>query len=412
MLPAFLTNSLGANLALAFKYLYIAAPVVLPIILILALLQIWVSYKRADFWSRQGYTLLEIKIPREVFKSPAAMEVIIGAFFQTGGEQTWVDRIWYGKTRPWFSLEIVSLGGQVHLYVWTWPQFRKAIETQFYSQYPGVEVYEVPDYTLPVSYDPDKVSIWGCEWKLSKADPYPIKTYVDYSLAKDPKEEFKVDPMTPMLEFLGSLSAGHNVWIQIIIRAHRKPRRLGFLGELPDPLGDQTKYEIGEIIKRFRPEEKDKQTRQPTEGEKDLIAAIERNSAKLQFDTGMRTIYIADKDKFEGSNIGGMLGSFKQFGASNLNGFSPTGWLTIFSYPWEDRSGKKKELFKKLIVEEYKRRRFFFSPYRGKKFYGKPFVLSSEELATVYHLPGAVATTPTLERIPSKKSEAPPNLPV
>ena len=38
--------------------------------------------------------------------------------------------------------------------------------------------------------------------------------------------------------------------------------------------------------------------------------------------------------------------------------------------------------------------------------------MNGEELATLYHLPGAVATTPTLTRIPSKKSEAPANLPV
>ena len=58
-----------------------------------------------------------------------------------------------------------------------------------YSQYPGVEIYEVDDYTKPFYYDPNKVSLWAAEFGLTEADPYPIKTYIDYGLDKDPKEE-------------------------------------------------------------------------------------------------------------------------------------------------------------------------------------------------------------------------------
>jgi hypothetical protein len=40
------------------------------------------------------------------------------------------------------------------------------------------------------------------------------------------------------------------------------------------------------------------------------------------------------------------------------------------------------------------------------------FVLNTEELATLYHLPGLVASVPTLPRIDSRKAVAPVNLPV
>jgi hypothetical protein len=39
-------------------------------------------------------------------------------------------------------------------------------------------------------------------------------------------------------------------------------------------------------------------------------------------------------------------------------------------------------------------------------------ILNTEELATIFHFPGQVAGTPTLERVPSKKAEAPSNLPI
>ena len=45
---------------------------------------------------------------------------------------------------------------------------------------------------------------------------------------------------------------------------------------------------------------------------------------------------------------------------------------------------------------------------------GKPeiFVLSNEELATLYHFPGMVSETPSFKRIESKIAKPPSNLPV
>jgi hypothetical protein len=104
------------------------------------------------------------------------------------------------------------------------------------------------------------------------------------------------------------------------------------------------------------------------------------------------------------------LGSFRQFGSNSLNGFKPD-WYTGYDYPWEDFKGKKKTNNEKKVLEAYKRRSFFNTPF--KNFHGKPFILTTEELATLWHFPSsAVAATPTLNRIPSKKAEAPPNLPI
>jgi hypothetical protein len=388
----------------AFKYIYMTLPIWLPVAFFVATFNAWIRYKRSQFWQKQGHVLLEIKLPREINKSPAAMEVALGAFFQPGGEGTWLARILEGKTRAWFSLEIVSVGGTIRFFIWTRPQFRNTIETNIYAQYPGVEIYEAEDYSKPFYYDPDKFGIYGAEFALTKKDAYPIKTYVDYGLHTDPKEEYKVDPITPLLELLGSITAGQNIWIQIIIRAHKKRRLWGVFGEKEDQWKDDAIAEKNKIIESLK-------GRLPTKGESETIAALERSISKLPYDVGIRAVYITEKDKFNGALIGGILGIFKQFGSLDLNGFRPAGWLTIFDYPWQEWFNAKEKL-KPILLEEYKLRRYFFSPYMGKKFYSKPFVLNAEELATLYHLPGEVAATPTLERIPSVKSEAPPNLPI
>ena len=356
--------------------------------------------------------MLEIKLPKEITKSPLAMEVVLGALHQPGGEGTWIERIWKGQTRSWFSLEIASFGGSVRFFIWTKPKHRNALEAQIYSQYPGVEIYEAEDYTKPFYYNPELNNMWGCEFILTKADPFPIKTYVDYGLDKDPKEEFKIDPITPMIEFLGSLTAGHNAWIQIIVRAHKKRRILDVFDEKEDSWEDEMKKEKDAIIEKLKvAKEEGGFPRIPSKGESDMIAALERSVSKLPFDVGIRSIYIADKDKYNSGNQGGILGFMKQYGSQNLNGFKPKGWFSDFDYPWDEWFHSKESL-KIKILEEYKLRRYFYSPWRAKKFHGnKSFVLNAEELATIFHFPGSIASTPTFERVPSKKSEAPANLP-
>lgn len=405
------------GIILAVKYIYKGAAIWLPAAFFMSLFYAWLRYKRAKYWQKEGSVLLEVKLPREITKSPLAMEVVLGAFYQGGGEGTWIDRIWKGQTRSWFSLEVASIGGNVRFFIWTKPKFRNVIESQIYSQYPGVEIYEAEDYTKSVYYDPEKNNIWACEFKLAKADPWPIKTYVDYGLERDPKEEFKIDPMTPLIEFLGSVTAGQNIWLQIIIRMHKKRRLVEVFGEKEDSWKDEQKKAVDEIMEKLKiKREEGGFPRIPTKGESEVIAALERSVSKIPFDCGIRAVYVTDKDNYNPANIAGITGCLRQFNSENLNGFKPAGWFTIFDYPWDEWWNSKEKL-KPRVLEEYKFRRFFFSPLKNKKIWGKniyskPFVLNAEELATIYHFPGEVASTPTLEKIPSLKSKAPSNLPV
>jgi hypothetical protein len=409
----FIPANVWDGLLLAFKYIYWALPVWLPAIFLITCFDAFLYYKRTKYQQKEGSVLLEIKLPKEIDKSPLAMEMALNAFHQTGKEGTWVDRIWKGQTRGLFSLEIVSLGGKIRFFVWTRPTHRNAIETHIYSQYPGVEIYEAEDYTKPFSHNPETTSMWASEFALTKADPYPIKTYVDYGLDKDPKEEFKIDPMTPMLELLGSITSGQNIWIQILIRAHKKRRVFDVFGEKEDSWKDEMETEKNKIIEKLKvAKEEGGYPRIPSKGESDMIAALERSVSKFPFDCGIRAIYITEKDKFDAANIGGIIGSVKQYGSGNLNGFRPKGWMADFDYPWQEWFDAKEKI-KPKVLQEYKLRRYFYSPWKGKKYHvTKPFVLNVEELATIFHLPGSTASTPTLEKIPSLKSKAPSNLPI
>lgn len=424
------------NTLLTLKWLYYVSYVFVPAILVFVAWETWVFYVRALFFAKTSHVLLEIKLPREIFKSPKAMEFCIISLNQTVGEKNWFEKYWQGKVRAWSSLEIVSIDGSVHFFIWTRKAMKNLIEANLYSQYPGIEIYEVPDYTLPVNYDSSINTMWATEYDLSESDVFPIKTYIDYGMDKDPDEEYKIDPMTPLIEFMGSLNKGHQAWVQIILRAHvaeeKDPSKKWSNAKIwntlkPGDIWDRWKkkdfrwkeaaqVEIDKILSKVKGE-KDKEgklipgTGRPlTEVEKETISALARSVSKKGYDVGIRSVYIAPKDIWSADNIGGLVGGITHFN-SHLNGFKPARgsderYSNVF-VAWRLRSTKKRDIEKQGLLDAYKRRAYFYKPYKSPH-----FVLNSEELATLFHLPGGVASTPTFSRIESKKSQAPTNIPV
>ena len=121
-------------------------------------------------------------------------------------------------------------------------------------------------------------------------------------------------------------------------------------------------------------------------------------------------MYITDPDKFDGDMIGPMLRGFSQYDVIGRNLLGVT-WRTDFDYRWlSDISGNRKWSYKKRELEFYKAR--FYLPSDKKRFKDKPKVMSVEELATIYHIPGSSVVTPNLARVESTKKEAPANLPI
>lgn len=433
MIESLLFNAIAATIL---QIIFIIGSILLIYKLGKKLLDEWVAYVRQEFFEKEGSILLQIRIPRDVTKTPEAMELLLNGLHQTGGESTWIDRLWKGKTRAWFSLEIVSLSGQVYFFIWTRPSLRQIIESQIYSQYPTAEVMESEDYTDDFNLASGDYQLMGFELKLTKSDPYPIKTYVEYGLDKKGEdEENKVDPLTPLLEFMGGLEQDNNIFAQILVRAHRAEdttyknrkwlRPWTWWGSSTDNWKDEALAEVKKIRESVasKDEKGNPDLTKPlnlTEGQKESIAAIERSTGKYGFDVGIRLIYIAQKDAFNGTNIPGMIGGFKQFGSESHNGFKPA-WKTGFDYPWQDFGGKRAAKWKQAIFDAYVARGYFYKPWTyvgsGKMFPGgsyerKPFVLNTEELATIFHFPGQVAQTPSFQRLQSKKGEPPANLPI
>jgi hypothetical protein len=377
-----------------------------PILSIWLAQKLWLEYIRADFIAKNfDFIMLEIKLPRVIEKTPAAMELVLQALYQPD-KNTWYETWWLGKVIPWFSLEIVSIEGAVKFFIRTPSKYKRLIESTIYAQYPDIEVHEVEDYVslAPYLHNEEGWRMWGCHFLLNKPDPYPIKTYVDYGLDQTlTPEEMKSDPITSLIEFLGDVGRGQQIWIQILVQVTGK--RFATHGKWfgKHDWQDEGQQLIQHLTEKYAGEEgKMKATKRQGE----ILHAIERSLGKVGFDAGIRGLYIAEADKFDPTCISGITGGFQQYSSQDLNGFRPKN-TTGFDYPWQDFHGIRLRKKKKKFFDAFVRRSWFHPPYKR-----KPFILNTEELATIFHFPGGVAETPTFQRIDSRKGEPPTNLPV
>lgn len=483
----------------------------------------WLMGANQRYLDNIDWVLLEIKLPRDIFKSPQATEIAAGAFLQAGGINTWYKRNIKGNLPAYFSLEIASLEGDVRFFVRTERKFVQLVQNNFYSQYPNIEITEAEDYVKKIYYDhrspKDGVGMWASDYFLTKkitlkegdkkkkeeditisGDALPIKTYVDFELNKDPKEEFKHDPLTPILEWFGSLRKGEYAWYQIMLQDEGnyngskyppiyynevKDEHITFKKLVDVHLDDirryKPKYKKGDPVlddagnpktrtKKVKKEdgtfeeieesvlyaEDDKgvvkKAMELYEEEKDQIKLIIRKASKPVVLCAMRVVYITEPGKFNPQNINSILNVTKHFSSPGFNSFAPSP-CDPYDYDWQDTFKKRKPWRSEEFFEAYIEREAFYPHIENRSALSKNgsiddwwdwalfkkslgfrkigrimwegfvhpfhhphasnvFVLNLEELATLWHLPGAVASTPGIRRVDSVKADAPNNLPI
>lgn len=292
-----------------------------------------------------------------------------------------------GGVQEHLSFEIASTGNQIRFFVWVPKILQSFVEGQIYSQYPSVQIYRMKeDYVdhrdnYPVAYT--------SEVTLIENEALPIKTF----------ESFEVDPLAGITGTLAKLNpnGGEELWIQILTRPiaddwHTKSDR--WIKSVKDGKGGFDFFHIDwrwflEVLAAlWRPPEGG--TEQPvkvelSERDKTRVAKAEEKATKLGYQVKIRLAYVGSNEMNAKLNMQALVGTFKQFNSTNLNGFKMTG-----------------ATFDRNALDAYKTRQFT----------DEGFILNISELASVYHLPHTNVETPNIVWASSKTAEPPAKLPM
>jgi hypothetical protein len=351
--------------------------------------------KRRVKWVSEVETiLLRIDVPKDNEKKELSAEQMFASLHGILRPKSELKS--EGSLQEHVSFEIVARENSIQFYVWCPKHLKDFVESQVYAQYPTVQIAENPDDYSKT--DPADRVISGAELVLTKTDVLPVKTFAS----------FEVDPLAGITGVLAKLEeAGEEAWIQILARPiddawQEKGKKYidnvksgksskGLMGDLQDAILGLPIYLASNFFKALstppgsaaKPGEAKKV--EPSVGQQAVMKAVEEKIAKLGYEVKIRIAYLGPDDATARGRLQSLVGSFKQFNSTNLNGFG------------QGRTYNSNE---------------FLDDYRSRLFLDQGQVLNIEELASLYHLPHKSVETPSMVWTTSKTSEPPSSLPV
>lgn len=361
----------------------------LPIVSILGYLT-WRNYRQVEAIQSVDGKLLILEIPKANDKSELAAEQLFASIHGILRDKA---ELRYGKSaQEHLSFEIASVNGQIRFYVWTPKSLQSFIEGQIYSQYPTVQIHQADeDY---VTHEREHSVIYTSEITLTDSEFLPIKTF----------QSFEVDPLAGVTGTLAKLEkTGEELWVQVLVRPiaddwHKSSDRWinGLRGGNPFALPGSGGFSLrwlGTVFEAlWKPPEQGSgattgSSSTPTISERDKtrIAEAEKKATKLGYKVKIRLAYLGESQTNAKLRMQAIVGTFKQYNSTNLNGFK----MTNTSFHKDD-----------------------LAHYKARAFVDKGFILNIEEVASVFHLPHTNVETPNIVWASNKTAEPPAKLPV
>ena len=360
----------------------------IPIVLVLFYLT-WRNYQKANQVEKPivESSLLVLEIPKANDKSELAAEQLFASLHGILRDKK--ELKYNGGAQEHLSFEIASVNGQIRFYVWVPKTLQSFVEGQIYSQYPTVQIHTADeDY---VAHERQHSVTYTSELALAESEFLPIKTF----------QSFEVDPLAGITGTLAKLeSTGEELWIQVLVRPvadewHKQAERWvdsvrnGSFMQFFTGGGDFNLKWLGGLFSAlWQPPEAGAGASAPkelSERDKTRISEAEKKATKLGYQVKIRMAYLGESETSAKLRMQGLVGTFKQFNSTNLNGFRIA-----------NESFKKEDLAK----------------YRQRLFADRGYILNIEELASVFHLPHTNVETPNIVWASSKTAEPPAKLPI
>lgn len=413
----------------------------MPIILGAGAYTLWFDYQRKKHLLGRTWVMLEITPPQEIlYSSPRAAEnFFAGLHSAASGGTAWKSQFFEGKVPDWFSFEIVSNGGETRFLIRCPSASRNLIEAALFAQYPNCEMRVIDDYIeqYPETLDLSTHDIMSAELEMTKDFAYPIKTYLEFEEGGGKDEYARLDPLAPLVETMSALMPGESLWLQYVVRATggdwvKEGQKVvdkltGKAEKDPEkPLVEQiilfpltileailVSTGIITPVEEKKKEDKPFTTGALTPSQKFILEHVEEKLAKLGFKVTIRLTYLARKEVFNMGRFSGVTAMFKQLYFNNLNSFKPVMSKDKGIAPWlfpDDKgfgAGAKTVEKKQKMYKAYRERAFKKKDNKEHLIY-----LNTEELATLWHLPGLNVRAPLLPRVQAKKGQPPSILPM
>jgi len=377
------------------------------------ILEVWIRGKQRSYDDKEKYQTICIRVSKENEAGPIVAEQIYSALHGVIKKISFWERL-KGVVQDRISFELANTGKNIAFYVNFPSKLKNLVESQIYAQYPLAEIADCDDYAKK----PDGYYIHSVELGLINPDIYPVKRYPQF---EDKKAKYPVDPLASVTASLSKFAgAREQAWIQVIIRPIEDKWRKRFTrcirvlakgaflkiekiqawyARMYCTRNALSRFFYGPLYILFalkrgnnvstdnaKVDDAEEQISRTHENETPLVAAMDK-VGRLMYETTIRIVYLCKHNNPETAEIKlkEIAGTFKQFNLPQVNGF---------------------EIRKKINGDEA------IEKFSKRRIRNEGFVLNSEELATIYHLPNLTVNVPNINWVKSRRIEPPNDLPV
>jgi hypothetical protein len=333
------------------------------------------------------------KLHEEISRGEAIFAGIGGLRAQRGLRQ------WLFGRNDHFSFEIVASRKLISFYATAPRQMGRYLEQQIQAYYPEAVMEEVEDYNM---FNPQGEIIAGY-LKTRRQFVFPLKTYL--------KQE--TDPMNSIINVMSKLDRDEGLAIQYVARSakgswHNRARQVvkevykeKSIGEALKSIGPARYFSfIADLFKSAKPKKLQEQQKFNTPKrlsamEEAMLKGIEEKNSKAGLDVNLR-IVVSVRDKGRAQlYLNNLASAFSQYNYYEY-GNSFNNKIARGSFSSLLPRGRKK------IIDDFIYRRFDPSI---------SFLLNTEELASLFHLPLKETETPNILWLTAKLAPAPSNIP-
>ncbi|PIZ94850.1 MAG: hypothetical protein COX81_02335 [Candidatus Magasanikbacteria bacterium CG_4_10_14_0_2_um_filter_37_12] len=301
---------------------------------------------------------------------------------------------WFRGRTDNFSFEMVTENGLIYFYIDIPIKMKGFITQQVHAQYPYANIEEMTDYNI----FSEKSAIMGAYLVPTKKHIFPLKTY----------KNMESDPLESILNVLAKSQEGSNsnMAIQFVVRSsHKRWRSKGVTivrevrkGKKFEKVAMQsaitrgiaTSLEtISELLTAKKQDALNKNTPQEyklSPLEEEMIKAIEEKLTKGGMDVTIRLLSISDSEEVARLNLDNIINSFSQYNhyryGNSFKAIVPK---------------NQNKLIQDFIYRSYNKNRFQ--------------ILTTEEMASLWHLPLHSTEAPSIKWLSGRKSPPPSDLP-